>query len=218
MLPEYRAQCAGGVGAEFQKKSLRASEQDRPDVKRQRAKWRRRTRHIDPNRFVFLDESGAKTNMKRLYGWATKARRLVDAVPGGHWHTTTMLSALRSDTVATAMVTKGAVDGLVFLGFVQHFLVPVLKPGDIVVMDNLPSHKVKGVRQAIEAAGAELWYLPPYSPDLNPIEQMWSKVKAVLRRLARRTTQALYRAIGAALRQVTPEECCNYFTNCGYAT
>jgi len=173
-------------------------------------------RHVDSQRFVFLDESGAKTNMKRLYGWAAKAERLVDAVPGGHWQTTTMLSALRSDTVATAMVTDGPVDGLVFMGFVTHFLVPVLKPGDIVVMDNLSSHKVKGVREAIEAVGAEVWYLPPYSPDLNPIEQMWSKVKAVLRRLARRTTESLYRAIGKALRQVTPDECCNYFANCGY--
>ena len=173
---------------------------------------------MDPDRFVFLDESGAKTNMKRLYGWATRAKRLVDAVPGGHWQTTTMLSALRSDSVATAMVIKGPIDGLVFLGFIQHFLVPVLKAGDIVVMDNLPSHKVKGVREAIEAVGAEVWYLPPYSPDLNPIEQMWSKVKAVLRRLARRTTDALYRAVGKALRQVTPDECNNYLANCGYAT
>lgn len=185
-------------------------------MKRERAKWRRRTRRIDPKRFVFLDESGAKTNMKRLYGWAAKSERLVDAVPGGHWQTTSMLSAIRSDKVATAMVTNGPVDGLVFLGFVQHFLVPVLRPGDIVVMDNLPSHKVKGVREAIESVGAELWYLPPYSPDLNPIEQMWSKVKAMLRRLARRTTDSLYRAIGKALQQVTSDECCNYLTNCGY--
>ena len=187
-------------------------------MKRQRACWRRQTRHVKRKRFVFLDESGAKTNMKRLYGWASKAKRLVDAVPGGHWAATTMLSAIRSDRVATAMVTDGPVDGLVFLGFVEHFLVPVLHPGDIVVMDNLNSHKVKGVREAIEAVGAEVWYLPPYSPDLNPIEQMWSKVKAVLRRLARRTTKALYRAVGHALRQVTADECRNYFANCGYAT
>ncbi len=114
------------------------------------------------------------------------------------------------------MVTEGATDALVFLGFVQHFLVPVLKPGDIVVMDNLSSHKVKGVVEAIEAVGAEALYLPPYSPDFNPIEQMWSKVKAVLRSLARRTTRTLHRAIGAALRRVTAQECTNYFQNCGY--
>jgi transposase len=187
-------------------------------VKRQRACWRRRTRHVKRKRFISLDESSPKTNMKRLYGWARKAQRLVDAVPGGHWGTTTMLSAIRSDRVAAAMVTDGPVDGLVFLGFIEHFLVPVLRPGDIVVMDNLNSHKVTGVREAIEALGAEVWYLPPYSPDLNPIEQMWSKVKAVLRRLARRTAKALYRAVGYALRQVTSDECRNYFANCGYAT
>ena len=127
-----------------------------------------------------------------------------------------MVSAIRSDGVATAMVTEGATDALVFRGFVEHFLVPVLKPGDVVVMDNLSSHKVKGVREAIEAIGAELWYLPPYSPDLNPIESMWSKVKAILRSVRRRTTTTLYRAIGQALERVDATECLNYFRNCGY--
>ena len=127
-----------------------------------------------------------------------------------------MISAIRSDGVATAMVTEGATDALVFRGFVEHFLVPAIKPGDIVVMDNLSSHKVKGIREAIEAVGAVLWYLPPYSPDLNPIEPMWSKVKAILRSLARRTTKSLYRAIGYALRRVDATECLNYFHNCGY--
>ena len=154
--------------------------------------------------------------MKRLYGWADQGDRLVDTVPGGYWKTTTMLSAIRADGVATAMVTEGATNAMVFLGFVKEFLVPVLKPGEIVVMDNLSSHKVKGVREAIEAVRAEVWYLPPYSPDFNPIEQMWSKVKAVLRSLARRTTKALHRAIGKALRQVTCDECRNYYANCGY--
>ena len=127
-----------------------------------------------------------------------------------------MISAIRSRGVATAMVTQGATDAVVFRGFVEHFLVPVLKPGDIVVMDNLSSHKVKGVREAIEAVGAQLWYLPPYSPDLNPIEPMWSKVKAILRTLARRTTKSLYQAIGHALRRVDATECLNYFRNSGY--
>ena len=185
-------------------------------MKRKRAQWRRKMRQVDPARLICLDESSANTSMKRLSGWAAKAARLVDAVPGGHWRTTTMLSAIRSSKVATAMVIEGPIDGTVFVGFVEHFLVPVLGPGDIVVMDNLPSHKVKGVREAIESTGAELWYLPPYSPDLNPIESMWSKVKAKLRSLARRTTASLYRAIGTALRQVTPTECSNYFTHCGY--
>lgn len=154
--------------------------------------------------------------MKRLYGRATKGHRLIDTIPAGHWCTTTMISAIRQDRVATAMVTEGATDALVFRGFVQCFLVPVLRPGDIVVMDNLASHKVLGIREAIEAAGAQVWYLPPYSPDFNPIEQMWSKVKAILRSLARRSQKSLYRAIGQALRLVTPNECRNYFQHCGY--
>lgn len=173
-------------------------------------------REVNPQRLICLDESGAKTNMKRLSGWAAKGDRLLDAVPGGHWQTTTMLSAIRPREVATAMVIEGPIDGTVFVGFVEQFLAPTLKPGDMVVMDNLPSHKVKGVREAIEGRGAELKYLPPYSPDLNPIEQMWSKVKSKLRSLARRTRESLYRAIGTALRQVTPLECSNYFAHCGY--
>lgn len=154
--------------------------------------------------------------MKRLYGRTAKGKRLVDAVPGGHWRTTTMISAIRTGGVVTAMVTEGATDAIVFRGFIEHFLVPVIKRGDIVVMDNLPSHKVSGVREAIEAIGAELWYLPPYSPDLNPIEKAWSKVKSVLRSITAETTRQLYRAIGHALRQITRQECQNYFLSCGY--
>lgn len=115
------------------------------------------------------------------------------------------------------MVTEGATDSLVFRGFIEHFLAPVLKRRDIVVMDNLPSHKVSGVREAIEAAGADLWYLPPYSPDLNPIEKAWSKVKSILRSITPKTTRQLYRAVGHALRRITRRECQNYFLSCGYA-
>lgn len=154
--------------------------------------------------------------MKRLYGRTAKGDRLVDTAPGGHWKTTTMISAIRTGGVATAMVTEGATDATVFRGFVEHFLVPVLRRGDIVVMDNLSSHKVSGVREAIERRGAELWYLPAYSPDYNPIEQAWSKVKSVLRSITPKTTPQLYRAIGTALRRITPRECQNYFANCGY--
>ena len=127
------------------------------------------------------------------------------------------MSYSKQATIATAMVTPGATDGLVFMGFIEHFLAPVLQEGDIVVMDNLSSHKVRGVRETIEAVGAEVWYLPSYSPDFNPIEQMWSKVKSVLRSLARRTTKALYTAIAKAQLMVTEDECRNYFRNCGYA-
>jgi transposase len=171
---------------------------------------------IARRRLIFLDESGAQTHMKRLYGRTAKGKRLVDSVPGGHWRTTTMISAIRTGGVVTAMVTEGATDALVFRGFIEHFLVPVLKRGDIVVMDNLPSHKVSGVREAIEAAGAALWYLPPYSPDLNPIEKAWSKVKSVLRSITPTTTRQLYRAVGHALRRITRRECQNYFLSCGY--
>lgn len=167
-------------------------------------------------RLVFLDESGAQTHMKRLYGRTAKGERLVDTMPGGHWRTTTMISAIRTAGVATAMVTEGTTDATVFRGFVEHFLVPVLRRGDIVVMDNLSSHKVSGVREAIEHQGAELWYLPPYSPDFNPIEQAWSKVKSVLRSITPKTARQLYRAVGTALRRITGRECQNYFANCGY--
>lgn len=167
-------------------------------------------------RLIFLDESGAQTHMKRLYGRTAQGERLIDTMPGGHWRTTTMISAIRTGGVVTAMVTEGATDATVFRGFVEHFLVPVLRRGDIVVMDNLSSHKVSGVREAIESVGAQLWYLPPYSPDFNPIEQAWSKVKSVLRSITPKTTRQLYRAVGTALRRVTRRECQNYFANCGY--
>jgi transposase len=165
---------------------------------------------------VFLDESGAKTNMSRLYGWGLEGERVVDNVPGGHWGTTTMISAMRQDGVATAMVTEGATNTLVFGGFVESFLVPVLRPGDIVVMDNLSSHKASLVAPAIEAVGAEVWYLPPYSPDFNPIEMMWSKVKAQLRSIAARTKRTLITAIGTALRSITPSDTAAWLTHAGY--
>ena len=127
-----------------------------------------------------------------------------------------MISAIRLSGVAAAMVTEGPTDALVFRGFTKHFLVPVLHAGDIVVMDNLSSHKVTGIAEMIESVGARVWYLPPYSPDLNPIEQMWSKVKSVLRSFARRTKNSLVNGIGKALARVTDAECVNYFANCGY--
>ena len=195
---------------------MNAEERDRPDVQASRRVWRHRIGQISKERLVFLDESGAKTNMKRLYGWSERGERLVDSVPNGHWNTTTMISAIRLSGVATAMVTEGPTDALVFRGFTQHFLLPVLQPGDIVVMDNLASHKVKGIVEMVESVDAQVWYLPPYSPDLNPIEQMWSKVKSKLRSFARRTTSTLHKAIGKALKQVDALECVNYFAHCGY--
>jgi transposase len=186
-------------------------------VKAARVTWRRRVGQVSKDRFVFLDETGAKTNMKRLHGWSDYGERLVDSAPSGHWSTTTIISAIRLDGVATAMATNGPTDALVFRGFTEHFLVPSLRTGDIVVMDNLSSHKVTGIVEMIESVGAQVWYLPPYSPDFNPIEQMWSKVKSCLRAYAARTKKMLLNAIGKALNQVTIEECINYFQHCGYA-
>jgi transposase len=163
---------------------------------------------------VFLDESGVQTGMNRLYGRSTKGARIVDQAPAGRWETHTMVAALRTQGVAAAMVTRRAINSITFLGFIEKFLCPTLRPGDVVVMDNLAVHKVQGVEQA--RVGAELWYLPPYSPDLNPIEQAWSKVKSVIRSLAPPSYRRLIRAIGEGLRRIEPSESQNYFRNSGY--
>lgn len=199
-----------------QKKSIHAAEQERPDVKAQREAWREKTAGLDLNRLVFLDESGAKTNMTRLYGRSFGGRRLVDAAPHGHWCTTTMLSAMRLDGSTAAMVIEEPTDADVFEAYVVQVLIQSLRPGDIVVMDNLPPHKKPGVIAAIQAAGAAVWFLPPYSPDLNPIEKMWSKIKAYLRKVKARTPAALFDAIAAALLTVTASDAFNWFASCGY--
>lgn len=202
------------------KKTLRADEQDLPDVVRRRVNFGIARRFADLDRFVFLDESSAKTNMTRLYGRAPVGQRCHFAAPQGHWHTTTLLSAIRRTGVMreASIVFDGPTDATVFRSYVEQCLAPALTPGDIVVMDNLASHKVLGVCEAIENVGASLWYLPPYSPDLNPIEKLWSKVKAWLRRVAARTIEGLIHAVGEALCAVDANECLNYFRSCGYAT
>lgn len=155
--------------------------------------------------------------MKRLYGRSAKGARIVDHAPAGRWETHTVVAALRTAGVSTAMVTRKAINSITFLGFIEQFLCPTLSPGDVVAMDNLAVHKVKGVEQAIHQAGAELWYLPPYSPDLNPIEQAWSKVKSVIRSLCPPTYRRLVHAVGQGLRLIPQSECRNYFRNSGYA-
>lgn len=199
---------------------MRASEQDRPDIAAHRRNFQIAARFAEVERFIFLDESGAKTNMTRRYGRSLIGQRCLDAVPQGHWKTTTMISAIRSAQVIrqASIVFDGPTNAVTFRGYVEQCLVPALQPGDIVVMDNLSSHKAAGIREAIEAAGADLWYLPPYSPDMNPIEKLWSKVKAWLRRAAGRTFEELIGVIGQALRAVSLEECQGYFRSCGYAT
>jgi transposase len=165
---------------------------------------------------IFIDETGASTKMARLRGRAAKGERCVSSAPFGHWKTTTFTAGLRLTGLAAPLVLDGPMDGVGFLAYVRQVLVPELKPGDIAVMDNLPAHKVKGVRESIEGAGAHLVYLPPYSPDLNPIENAFSKLKAILRKVAARATEELWDAIGTALQAFTPQECQNYFEACGY--
>ena len=199
-----------------EKKTLRASEQNRPDIRAKGGWWRRRVRNIPLERFVFIDESGAKTNLTRLWGRTLGGQRLFAHAPGGHWSTTTMLAGLRVRGPTAPMVVAGPVDTDVFRAYVTHVLVPTLSPGDVVVLDNLSSHKAPDIRERIEAVGALLWYLPPYSPDLNPIEQMCSKVKTILRKLAARTEEALYHAIAQGLRSITSNDAQGWFEHCGY--
>ena len=165
---------------------------------------------------MFLDETWATTNMARRYGRSPSGTRLVMPVPHGHWKTTTFLAGLRADGLTAPLVVDGAINGELFEAYVRQQLVPVLRPGDVVVMDNLACHKRAGVRRAIEAAGCELRLLPPYSPDLNPIEKAFSKLKAKLRAAARRTVEALWKYLGEVLDEFRPEECRNYFRSCGY--
>ena len=199
-----------------QKKSLRAAEQDRPDVAKARAEWRENQPALDPGKLIFLDETWTKTNMVRPYGWAEVGRRLVDAVPHGHWKTSTFIAGLRQEALIAPCVFNGAINGELFLAYIEQVLVPTLSPGDIVIMDNLASHKVTGIRQAIQAVGASLLYLPPYSPDLNPIEQAFAKLKALLRAKALRTVEALWNALGDLVTCFSPAECANYLRHAGY--
>lgn len=181
-----------------------------------RSAWQLQQAGLNPDHLVFIDETWAKTNMTRTHGRAPRGERLVDYVPHGHWKTTTFLAALRLDGLTAPLVIDGAVNGEIFLAYVRQQLVPTLKPGDIVVMDNLSSHKSEGVREAIKTAGAELLYLPPYSPDFNPIEQVFAKLKALLRKYEERTMEALWTRLGKLVDCFPKSECANYFRHCGY--
>lgn len=183
-----------------------------------RREWKQGQRALDIETLVFLDETSTATNMTRRYGRAQTGERCIAAVPHGHWKTTTFVAGLRHDRVTAPMVADGPMDGALFLAYVREFLCPTLTQGDVVIADNLSSHKVAGVREAIEAVGAKLVYLPPYSPDLNPIEQLFAKLKALLRKAAARTKDALWAEIGDLLETVAPEECAHYFRSSGYVT
>ncbi len=193
---------------------MHASEQERPDVAEARAAWKEDQPALDPARLVFIDETGTSTNMARLRG---RGRRVVGRVPWGHWKTMTFLAALRHDAITAPFVIDRAMTGAIFVEYLRQCLVPTLSLGDIVVMDNLPAHKNAAVRQIIEAAGAELRYLPPYSPDRNPIEQAIAKLKAHLRKAQERSIDALWQRIGQLLDLFQPSECANFFANSGYA-
>jgi transposase len=196
------------------KKSLHASERDTPRVRRKRRAFRRRVATVDPRHLVFIDETGANTAMTRTHGRAPRGRRVKGSVPG-HWKAVTLMSGLRLSGVVAPLAFEGATDATTFEGYVRQALVPQLGAGDVVVWDNLKPHESTGSRRAVEGVGARLLPLPPYSPDLTPIEEMYSKVKAILRSAAARTTEAVYEAMGVALRAVCPSDIRGWFTSCG---
>ena len=198
------------------KKTVHAAEQSREDVKQKREEWKEFQKTVDPDKLIFLDESGVNTGMTRLYGRALKNQRVVDSVPDIRFARTTVLSSVRMDGTIIPCVFEDALNGELFREYVRVFLVPTLKPGDIVVMDNLSSHKVGGIVEMIEAVGAQIRFLPPYSPDLNPIELMWSKMKAILCMLKIRACDLLDDAIVTALDSVSISDIKNLFAHDGY--
>jgi transposase len=200
----------------FQKKSARAAEQDRPDVVLKRRNWRDAQETVDPERLVFVDETGLKTNLTRLRGWAPGGQRLIETLPSGHWQTQTLVHAVALDGTRAAMVLDGPIDGLTFAGFCEHFLAPALRPGDLVVLDNLSSHKTVAAEVAVEATGAKLVYLPPYSPDLNPIEKLFAKLKQLIRGLRPGNWRQIIQAAKQALLGITFDDIENAFLHCGY--
>jgi transposase len=185
-------------------------------VKEARQAWFNGQRDLDPEKLIFIDETAATTKMARLYGRAPRGQRCRAAVPHGHWKTTTLTAGLRLSGLAAPMIIDGATDGDVFRAYIEKVLLPELNPGDIVVMDNLPAHRVGGIREAIEAAGVILLYLPPYSPDFNPIEMAFAKLKAILKGAAARTIPELWEVLGNALDAFTPNEWRNYLVTAGY--
>jgi transposase len=194
-----------------------AAERERPKIARFRARWKAYQGRIDPSRLVFIDETWIKTNMAPLRGWGPRSKRLLASVPCGRWKTMTFLAALRHDRIEAPWVLDGPINGEAFKTYVEKELLKTLKPGDIVVIDNLGSHKNKIVRKLIRDAGAHLIFLPPYSPDLNPIEQVFAKTKHLMRKAMARTVEAAIKHLAEVLKTVTPKECTNYLKNSGYA-
>ena len=193
-----------------------AAEQARPDIAAARECWNALKPTLDVRHLVFIDETWTKTNMTRIRGRAPRGKRLIGAIPHGHWKTSTFIAGLRHDRVVAPLMLDGAINGDVFRAYVEQFLAPTLGSGDIVIADNLSSHKVAGVREAIQAREASLLFLPGYSPDLNPIEQGFSKLKALIRKAAPRTREALWQQTGSIILDFTPTECANFLANAGY--
>jgi transposase len=206
------------LGLTRKKKSTHASERDRPDVAEARRHWPEKLAGVDPKDLVFLDETGANTAMQRTHGYAPKGERVVGAVPFKSWQAVTFVGVLTASGLLAPWALEGALNGEWFLAYVEQVLVPTLKPGMVVILDNLPCYKVQGVAEAIQAAGCRLEYLPAYSPDLNPIENAYSKLKRALRDWAARTVEGVYEALRQIIPCFGPAECLSYFRHCGYAT
>jgi transposase len=200
------------------KKTLLPEEQARPDVARRRARWRAHQGRIEASRLVFIDETWIKANMAPLRGWGPRGRRLRAYAPHGHWKTLTFIAALRCEGIDAPLVFDGPINGEAFQLYVERILAPALRPGDVVIMDNLGSHKGKAARAAIRARKAHLIFLPPYSPDLNPIEQVFAKLKHLMRKAQPREIEATWRKAGQLLDLFSPQECANYFVNAGYGS
>jgi transposase len=187
-------------------------------VARKRARWKTYQSRIAPSRLVFIDETWVKTNMAPLRGWGPRGRRLKAYAPYGHWKTLTFIAALRHDRIDAPWVIDGPINGELFLLYVENVLAPTLSPGDVVVLDNLGSHKGKAARAAVRAQGAHLFFLPPYSPDLNPIEQVFAKLKHLMRKAQPRDSEATWRRVGQLLDLFSPKECAKYLANSGYGS
>ena len=204
------------LGLTRKKKSTHAAERERPDVVEARQQWPEKLAGVDPDDLVFLDETGATTTMQRTHGYGPKGERVIATVALRGWQTVTFVGALTNAGLVAPWALEGAMTGAWFLAYVEQRLVPTLRPGQVVVMDNLPCHKVAGVAEAIQGAGCRLEYLPPYSPDLNPIENAFSKLKTGLRDWAARTVQKIYAGLRRLIPRFRPTECRNYFRHCGY--
>ncbi|OHE87600.1 MAG: transposase [Verrucomicrobia bacterium RIFCSPLOWO2_12_FULL_64_8] len=200
------------------KKTTRAAEQDRPDIKAARIRWRRAQPGWDSQRLVFLDETGLNTKLARLYGRCPRGQRCVGAIPHGHWQTSTFIAALRAERISAPFLIEGAINAEVFTVYLRQVLCPELRVGDIVILDNLSTHKTEGVAELISAQGASVRYLPAYSPDLNPIEQAFAKLKAHLRQAAARTLDELQYALVKSLLTFSPAHCQGFFRHARYAS